>query len=78
MIAAGKKGERYSPRFQFQVVVEVLKEDREAVEIMWAHSLRPTTVARWKKEGSAVGFPHHFRCSVVLRQLGAVAGSPRR
>lgn len=50
MIAVGKKGERYPPWFQFQVVVEVLKEDGEAVEIAWAHNLRPTMVARWKKE----------------------------
>ena len=46
----GRKGERYSPRFQFQVVLEVLKGDREAVEIGRAHNLHPTTVARWKKE----------------------------
>jgi transposase-like protein len=50
VIAVGKKGERYSPRFQFQVVLEVLKGDREAVEIARAHNLHPTTVARWKKE----------------------------
>ncbi len=29
----GQKGKRYSPRFQFQVVLEVLKGDRDAVEI---------------------------------------------
>ena len=44
------KGERYSPRFQCQVVLEVLKGDREAVEIARAYNLHPTTVARWKKE----------------------------
>ena len=33
MIVLGKKGKRYSPRFQFQVVLEVLKGDRDAVEI---------------------------------------------
>ena len=46
----GKKGKRYSPRLQFQVVVEVLKGDRDAVEIARAHDLHPTTVARWKRE----------------------------
>ena len=50
MIVLGKKGERYSPRFQFQVVLEVLKGDRDAVEIARAHNLHPTTVARWKRE----------------------------
>ena len=46
----GKKVKRYSPRFQFQVVLEVLKGDRDAVEIARAHDLHPTTVARWKRE----------------------------
>ena len=46
----GKKGKRYSPRFQFQVVLEVLKGDRDAVEIARAHDLHPTTVSRWKRE----------------------------
>ena len=58
MINMGKKGKRYSPRFQFQVVLEVLKADRNALEIARAHDLHPTTVARWKREflenGSAV------------------------
>ena len=46
----GKKSKRYSPRFQFQVVLEVLKEDRDALEIARVHDLPPTTVARWKRE----------------------------
>jgi transposase-like protein len=46
----GKKGKRYSPRFQFQVVLEVLKEDRDSVEIARAYDLHPTTVSRWKRE----------------------------
>ena len=52
MIVLGKKGKRYSPRFQFQVVFEVLKRggDRDAVEIARAHDLHPVTVARWKRE----------------------------
>ena len=50
MIVLGKKGKRYSPRFQFQVVLEVLKGDRDAVEIARAHDLHPTTVSRWKRE----------------------------
>jgi len=50
VIDMGKKGKRYSPRFQFQVVLEVLKADRDALEIARAHDLHPTTVARWKRE----------------------------
>ena len=33
VIDMGRKGKRYSPRFQFQVVLDVLKGDRDAVEI---------------------------------------------
>jgi len=50
VIVLGKKGKRYSPRFQFQVVLEVLKGDRDAVEIARVHDLHQTTVARWKRE----------------------------
>jgi len=39
VIVLGKKGKRYSPRLQFQVVLEVLKGDRDAVEIARAHDL---------------------------------------
>ena len=46
----GGKGKRYSPRFQFQVVLEVLKGNRDAVEIARAYDLHPTTVSRWKRE----------------------------
>ena len=46
----GGKGKRYSPRFRFRVVLEVLKGDRDAVEIARAYDLHPTTVSRWKRE----------------------------
>ena len=41
MIVLGKKGKRYSPRFQFQVVLEVLKGKRDAMKIARAHDLHP-------------------------------------
>lgn len=50
VIEVGKKGRRYSPRFQFQVVLEVLKGDSDAVEIARAYNIHPTTVSRWKQE----------------------------
>ena len=50
MLGNKAKGKRYSPRFRFQVVLEVLKGDRDAVEIARAHDLHPVTVARWKKD----------------------------
>jgi len=50
VIEVSKKGKRYSPKFQFQVVLEVLKGDREAVEIARAYNIHPTSVSRWKQE----------------------------
>lgn len=41
----GKKRKRYSPRFRFQVALDVLKGNWDAVEIARAHDLHPTTVA---------------------------------
>jgi transposase-like protein len=35
----GKKGKRYTPRFQFQVVLEALNGDRDAVEMALEHDL---------------------------------------
>lgn len=46
----GKKGKRCLPRVQIQVVLEVLKGDRDAVEIARAHDLHPTIVALWERE----------------------------
>ena len=46
----GQKGRCYSPRFQFQVVLEVLRGDRDSVEIAGTYDLHPTTVSRWKRE----------------------------
>lgn len=50
MIEVDKKGKRYSPGFQFQVVLEVLKGDREATEVARAYNIHPVTVSRWKQE----------------------------
>ncbi len=63
----GKKGKRYSPRFQFQVVLEVRNGDRDAVEIVQAHNLHPTTVARWKRESLENG-PEVFGRSGTVAQ----------
>jgi len=41
---------RGEPKFQFQVVLEVLQGDREAVEIARASSIHPTIVSCWKQE----------------------------
>ncbi len=44
------RGKRYSPRFQFQVVLEALKGDRKEVEIARAYDIHPATISRWKQE----------------------------
>jgi len=50
VIKVSRKGKRYSPKFQFQVVLEVLQGNREAAEIARAYNIHPTTVSRWKQE----------------------------
>ena len=50
MIEVRKKGKRYSPTFRFQVVLEMLKGDREATEIARAYNIHPVTLSRWKQE----------------------------
>jgi len=46
----GKKGKRDSSRFQFQVVLEMLKGEQDAIEIARTHDVHPTIMARWKRE----------------------------
>ena len=48
VINVGKTGNRYTPRFQFQVVLEVLKGDKEAVEIARVYGIHPGTVSNWE------------------------------
>lgn len=66
----GKKGKEYSPRFQFQGVLEVLKGDRGAVEIARAHDLHLTTIARWKREFLENGAAVFGRNRGYLRKRG--------
>jgi hypothetical protein len=51
VIEVGKKGERESLRFQFQVVLEVLKGDREVVETARTGIQHPSdNRVPWKQE----------------------------
>lgn len=45
-----KKGKRYSPKFKFNVVLEVLKTDKSDAEVARAYEVHPVTVSRWKRE----------------------------
>ena len=45
-----KKRQQYSAEFKFQVVLEVLKEERTLSEIASSYQLHPNLVTRWKSE----------------------------
>ena len=62
-----KKGNRYNPKFRFQVVLEVLKGDREAVEIARAYGIHPGTVSCWKQQFLNKG-PELFGKDTTLAQ----------
>lgn len=41
---------RYTARFKFQVVLEVLRKQKEAGQIARAYGVHPITLGLWKKE----------------------------
>lgn len=45
-----KNGKRYTPKFKFNVVLEVLKSERADAEVARAYDVHPVTVSRWKQE----------------------------
>lgn len=47
---SSKKGKRYSPKFKFQVVLEVLQSDKPVAEIARSYDVHPNTIHRWKDE----------------------------
>jgi len=46
----GSNHKRYSPKFKFNVVLEVLKTDKSDAEVARAYDVHPVTVSRWKRE----------------------------
>ena len=44
------KGKRYSPKFKFQVVRELLESDRSAPEVARSYDIHPNTLYNWKEE----------------------------
>lgn len=46
----GSKGKRYSPKFKFNVVLEVLTSEKSDAEVARAYEVHPVTVSRWKGE----------------------------
>lgn len=40
---------RYSPKLKFQVVLEVLQDDKSAGQVAKAYGIHPNTVGSWKQ-----------------------------
>ena len=53
-----KQGNRHSPEFKFQVVLEALESEAEDAEIARKYNIHPVTLSNWKqhfrKHGSSV------------------------
>ena len=45
-----KNGKRYTPRFKFQVVMEVLSGTKAIGQIARSYGVHPVTLTHWKKE----------------------------
>jgi transposase len=46
---AQKKSKTYTPKFKFQIVLEVLQGERSEVEIGRAYGVHHTTISKWKR-----------------------------
>ena len=44
-----KNGKRYTARFKFQVVLELLKGEKEIGQLARAYGVHPVTISQWKK-----------------------------
>ena len=60
-----KQGKRYTPRFKFQVVMEVLKSSKPIGQIARAYSVHPITIHKWKKDFTKIV----YRRGVAKAQL---------
>lgn len=40
---------RYSPKFKFQVVLEVLTDDKPAGQVAKAYGVHPNSISNWKQ-----------------------------
>jgi len=47
---SNKYGKRYTPRFKFQVVMEVLNGTKTIGQIARGYGVHPITISHWKKE----------------------------
>jgi transposase-like protein len=47
---SNKHAKRYTPRFKFQVVMEVIKSFKPIGQIARAYGVHPITIHKWKKD----------------------------
>jgi transposase len=47
---AKKNGKRYSAKFKFQLVLEVLQREGADAEVARVYGVHPVTLSKWKKE----------------------------
>ena len=45
-----KQGRRYTAKFKFQVILELLKSSKSIGQIARAYGVHPITISHWKKE----------------------------
>jgi transposase len=50
LVMSQKHGKRYTPRFKFQVVMEVLSGTKAIGQIARSYGVHPVTLTHWKKE----------------------------
>ena len=50
IMAKKKQGKRYTAKFKFQVVMEVLAEEKTIAQIAKGYGVHPITLGHWKKE----------------------------
>jgi len=42
-------GKRYTPKFKFQVILELLKGDKSSGQVAKAYGVHPNTIGAWKQ-----------------------------
>jgi transposase-like protein len=64
---AKKNAKRYTGRFKFQVVLEVLSKQKDIGQVARAYGVHPVTLGLWKKDFLERG-PEVFGGSEVMRE----------
>jgi transposase-like protein len=66
-VAKRKPGKRYTPRFKFQVVLEILEGQKTIGQIARAYGVHPITLGQWKKDFLERG-PEVFAGTQAVRE----------